>query len=149
MTYPHDVPSPAQTAEMTSALRIAIMRTARRLRAQRSDSSLGLGSLAALATLDREGPLTPGELADHERVQPPSMTRTVAALEAAGLVQRVAHPTDGRQVLLSLTEAAREMLKADRRRRDGWLAVRMAALTPDERATLADAAGILDRISRS
>lgn len=149
MTYAHDVPSAAQTAETTSALRIAIMRTARRLRAERSDASLSIGALAALATLDREGPLTPGELADQERVQPPSMTRTLAALEAAGLVQRVPHPTDRRQVLVSTTPQARAMLKADRKRRDEWLATRMRSLTPEERATLAAATEILERISRS
>ena len=149
MTYAYDMPSAAQTAETTSALRIAIMRTARRLRAQRSDTSLSLGAIAALATLDREGPLTPGELADQERVQPPSMTRTLAALEAARLVQRVPHPTDRRQVLVSTTPQAHAMLKADRLRRDEWLATRMRSLTAEERATLAAATQILERISRS
>lgn len=149
MTYAYDMPCSAQTAETTSALRIAIMRTARRLRAQRADASLSLGALAALATLDREGPLTPGELAEAEHVQPPSMTRTVAALEEAGLVERAPHPSDGRQVLVSVTPAAEEMLKADRRRRDGWLAERMSMLSEDERATLTAATAILDRISRT
>ncbi len=134
---------------MTSALRIAIMRTARRLRNERADASLSIGAVAALGALDRHGPLTPGELADHERVQPPSMTRTLAALEGAGLVERTPHPTDGRQVLMSVTEAARAMLRADRRRRDEWLAVRLAALTREERATLEAATEILDGISRS
>ncbi len=149
MTYTGQVPTDLRTAELTSALRIAVMRTARRLRAERSDASLSLGSLAALGALDRHGPLTPGELADHERVQPPSMTRTLAALEAAGLVTRTPHPTDGRQVLMSTTPAARTMLRADRRRRDEWLAVRLTALTPEELATLDAASAILDRISRS
>ncbi len=139
----------ARTAELTSELRIAVMRTARRLRAERSDSSLSLGALAALGALDRHGPQTPGELADHERVKPPSMTRTVAALEAAGLVSRSPHPTDGRQVLVTTTPQARAMLKADRRRRDEWLARRLTALTQEERATLGAATEILDRISRS
>jgi DNA-binding MarR family transcriptional regulator len=134
---------------MTSALRIAVMRTARRLRAERSDESLSLGGLAALAVLDREGPLTPTELADHERVQPPSMTRTLASLEAKGLVARAPHPTDGRQVLVSATGAAREMLRADRRRRDEWLAIRLSSLSREERATLEAATEILDRISCS
>jgi DNA-binding MarR family transcriptional regulator len=77
------------------------------------------------------------------------MTRTLAALETAGLVERTPHPTDGRQVLMSVTEAARGMLRADRRRRDEWLAVRLAALTREERATLEAATEILDGISRS
>ncbi len=134
---------------MTTVLRIAIMRTARRLRAERSDSSLSLGELAILGALDRHGPLTPGALAEHERVRPPSMSRTLAALEAAGLIERSPHPTDGRQVLVSITAAARAMLKADRRRRDEWMAVRLADLTAAERDTLTDAASILDRVSRS
>ena len=125
------------------------MRTARRLRNERSDSTLSLGALAALGTLDRVGPLTPSELADHEYVQPPSMTRTLAALQAAGLVDRAPHPTDGRQVLMTTTPAARAMLKADRKRRDEWLAIRLAGLTREERATLEAATEILDRISRS
>ena len=125
------------------------MRTARRLRNERSDSTLSLGALTALGTLDRCGPLTPSELAEHERVQPPSMTRTLAGLEAAGLVDRAPHPTDGRQVLMTTTPAARAMLKADRKRRDEWLAIRLAGLTREERATLEAATEILDRISRS
>ena len=76
------MPSLTHTAQLTSALRIAVMRTARRLRNERSDSTLSIGALAALGTLDRVGPLTPGELAEHERVQPPSMTRMLAHLEA-------------------------------------------------------------------
>lgn len=149
MTYANDVLSAAQTAATTSSLRIAVMRTARRLRSQRSDSSLSLGALAALATLDREGPLTPSELAEHEWVQPPSMTRTLAALEDAGLVERTPHPSDRRQVLVSTTPTARDMLAADRQRRDGWLAQRLAELSPEDRATLLAATEILDRISRS
>ena len=77
------------------------------------------------------------------------MTRMLANLEAAGMVERAPHPTDGRQVLMTPTPAARAMLKADRQRRDEWLAVRLAALTREERATLEAATEILDRISRS
>jgi len=143
------MPSLTHTAQLTSALRIAVMRTARRLRNERSDSTLSIGALAALGTLDRVGPLTPGELAEHEHVQPPSMTRMLAHLEAAGLVDRAPHPTDGRQVLVTTTATARDMLRADRKRRDEWLAIRLAALTREERATLEAATEILDRISRS
>jgi DNA-binding MarR family transcriptional regulator len=143
------MPSLTHTAQLTSALRIAVMRTARRLRNERSDSTLSIGALAALGTLDRVGPLTPGELAEHEHVQPPSMTRMLAHLEAAGMVDRAPHPTDGRQVLVTPTATARAMLKADRQRRDEFLAVRLAALTREERATLEAATEILDRISRS
>jgi len=82
------------------------MRLSRRLRGQRVDTSVTLTHLAALSTLKRFGPMSPGELAAHERVQPPSMTRVVVALEGMGLVTRTPHPTDGRQVVIDLTPAA-------------------------------------------
>src|SRR5690242_18742366 len=118
MTYANDMPTDAALA---SELRTTVMRLARRLRNQRADTSLTLTQLATLGTLDRHGPLTPGELAAHERVQPPSMTRIVAGLETAGLVTRTDHPTDGRQVLVAVSPTGRELLRDDRRRRDAWL----------------------------
>src|SRR5688572_5650500 len=83
---------------LASALRVGVMRLTRRLRSQRADRTLTLSQLAALGTLERHGPMTPGELAAHEKVQPPSMTRVVATLESLGHVARAPHPTDGRQV---------------------------------------------------
>jgi DNA-binding MarR family transcriptional regulator len=136
-------------AALASSLRLAVMRLARRMRAERADTSLTLSQLAALATLDRLGPLTPGELAGHEKVQPPSMTRLVASLEAAGLVARTAHPSDGRQVLLAVSPPGRSLLEEDRRRRDAWLAQRLRALDRDDRAVLHKAAAILDRLGSS
>jgi DNA-binding MarR family transcriptional regulator len=137
------------TAELSSTLRIAVMRLARRLRAERTDTSLSLSQIAALGTLSRLGPLTPGELADAEKVQPPSMTRTVASLEARGLVSRAPHPKDRRQVLLSVTAEAETMLRADRRRRDAWLSHRLAELTPVDREKLRAAAEVLERLASS
>jgi DNA-binding MarR family transcriptional regulator len=134
------------SAELSSELRMAVMRLARRLRQQRSDEAYSPSQLSALATLDRHGRLTPGELAAHERVQPPSMTRLVAGLEAAGLVARADHPTDRRQVLLAVTPDGARLLAADRRRRDEWLTRRLAQLTPDERATLRAAAPVLRKL---
>lgn len=133
--------------ELASALRIAVMRLARRLRAERVQTDLTLTQLSALACLERHGPLTPGELAAHEKVQPPSMTRVAAVLGARGLVDRVPHPSDGRQVLLSVTAAARALLVEDRRRREAWLVEHLAALSADERAALLAAAPILDRLA--
>jgi DNA-binding MarR family transcriptional regulator len=135
--------------ELASALRMSVMRLARRLRAQRSDQSLTLSQLAALATLERHGPMTPGELAEHEKVQPPSMTRILGTLEEHGLVQRTPHPTDGRQQLVSITRQAVTMLRDDRRRRDAWLAKRLAELTAGERAALRAAAPVLERLAQS
>ena len=94
-----------------------------------------------------QGPSTPTELAAHERVQPPSMTRVIAALEERGLVSRVAHPTDGRQVLVAATDSARAMLLEDRRRREAWMVEHLSDLTTEERAVLQAAAPILDRLA--
>ncbi len=125
------------------------MRLARRLRAERGDHGLTLTQLACLATLHRHGSMTPSDLAAHEKVQPPSMTRTVNGLAERGLVQRTPDPNDGRQVVVSLTDAGAELLATDRAQREQWLAQRLADLSADERGTLARAAVILDRLAGS
>ena len=132
---------------LASALRLSVMRLARRMRAERADTTLSLSQLAALATLERLGPLTPGELAQQERVQPPSMTRIVQTLQDAGLVSRTPHPTDGRQALLEATEQGRALLREDRRRREAWLAHRLDELDDDERRALRDTVAVLDRLA--
>src|SRR5690348_10887655 len=114
-------------------LRHAIMRASRRIRQERSVDDVTPGQYSVLAWLDVQGPMTPRELAAHEKVQPPSMTRTVALLEDRGLVSRADHPTDGRQVLVGLTSEGLVVVKETRKRRDAWLAKRLAELTPDER----------------
>jgi DNA-binding MarR family transcriptional regulator len=135
--------------ELAAELRTSVMRLARRLRRMRADSSLSLGQLAALGTLDRHGPMTPGALAAHERVQPPSMTRIVKALEETGYVTRTPHATDGRQVVVALTAAGVRLLKEDRRQREAWLAQRLRDLEPDDRELLHRAAEVLDRLGRA
>jgi DNA-binding MarR family transcriptional regulator len=125
------------------------MRLARRLRSQRSSDALSVSQLAALSSLDRHGAMTPGELAAHERVQPPSMTRILGKLEEVGLVERAPHPTDRRQILVTATAAARAMLREDRRRRDAWLATRLRTLTAAERDTLRAATSILEQLAHS
>ena len=139
--------SPTTDTALASELRSTVMRLARRLRNQRSETTLTLGRLAALGTIARHGPLTPGELAAHERVQPPSMTRIISALEEAGLVTRTDHPTDRRQVLVALSPAGQAMIRDDRRRRDAWLAQRMRELDADDLAVLRRAAAVLDRLA--
>jgi DNA-binding MarR family transcriptional regulator len=143
------MPTMTRTAELASTMRVSVMRLSRRLRTERANHDLTLTQTAALATLERHGPLTPRELADHEHVQPPSMTRTIAALEELGLITRTPHATDGRQHLVALTADARALIKEDRRRRDAWLSQRLAELTQDERELLRTAAQLLDRITRS
>ncbi len=134
-------------ADLASSLRISVMRLARRLRLEKSSDDLSMNQLAALGTLHRCGELTVGELAGIEKVKPPSMTRTVNSLAEAGLVTRRSHPTDGRQVVVGLTPAASRVLEEDRRRRDAWLARRLADLTADERALLRDVAPLLDGLA--
>ena len=134
-------------ADLSGVLRLAVMRLARRLRNERVSTDLTLSQLAALATLERHGSLTPGELAAQEKVQPPSMTRIIATLQALGLTSRVAHPTDGRQALVAATPAGTELLAADRRRRDAWLTQLLAELDPANVEVLRAAAGILDRLA--
>ncbi|MFD2091764.1 MarR family winged helix-turn-helix transcriptional regulator [Blastococcus deserti] len=135
------------TAALAHDLRLAVMRFSRRLRSQRVDTSVTLTHLAALSTLQRNGPMSPGELAAHERVQPPSMTRVIVALEGMGLVTRTPHPTDGRQVIIGLTPAADELLSAEARAREAWLSSRLQELTAEERAALREAAEIMEKLA--
>jgi DNA-binding MarR family transcriptional regulator len=123
------------------------MRLSRRLRGQRVDTSVTLTHLAALSTLKRFGPMSPGELAAHERVQPPSMTRVVVALEGMGLVTRTPHPTDGRQVVIDLAPAADELLATEARAREAWLTGQLQQLTAEERTVLREAAVIMDKLA--
>lgn len=122
---------------------MAIAAATRRLRRERSSEDITDGQYAVLAALDRVGPTSPSALAQTQHVRPPSMTRTVAALVDAGLVTRTGDPDDGRRALVALTPAALEHLRDTRRLRSGWLAARLAALDPDERAVLARAAALL------
>ncbi|MDQ1486658.1 MAG: hypothetical protein QOJ62_2351 [Actinomycetota bacterium] len=149
MSYANDMPSTIATLELASELRVSLMRVARRLRSERVDEGLTLTQLSVLGSLERHGAMTLGELAAHEKVQPPSMTRTTAALEERGLVTRLAHPTDGRQVLVDVSDAGRALLREDRRRREAWLAGRLENLTSVERALLHEVAPLLDRLAQS
>jgi len=134
-------------SELASSLRLAVMRLARRMRAERADTSLTLSQLAALSTLERHGAMTPRELAAAERVRPPSLTRLASSLEEQGLITRAPHASDGRQVLLSVSAAGVALLREDRRRRDAWLAQQLAGLSDDERVALQQATAVLDRLA--
>ena len=148
--------TPQQTrsdAGLASALRISVSRLARRLRAERLtkglEPSLSDTQIAALGALERHGEMTPGELAEHEKVQPPSMTRVITALEDGGLVMRRPHTTDRRQVMLTVTDRGRAVVQQSRHLREAWLAQRLRELTPQERAALRAAAPILEKLSQS
>jgi DNA-binding MarR family transcriptional regulator len=135
-------------AGLASELRVAVMRLRRRLANERDPGNeLSIAAMAVLASLFRHGDLTVGTLAGLERVQPPTMTRKVSALEEGGYVERRPHETDGRVVVVAITERGRETVLADRRRRDEWLARQLRQLTPDERAALRAAAPILHLLS--
>ncbi|GGC05637.1 MarR family winged helix-turn-helix transcriptional regulator [Cellulomonas carbonis] len=134
-------------APLATELRVVLTRSVRRLRWERSSDRITDGQYSVLAALSNVGPMTPGALAEREHVQPPPMTRTVNHLVEAGLVRRDPHPTDGRQVLVSITPAGEAEVRETRRRRTEWLARRLAELTPAERETLAQATTILRRIT--
>ena len=136
-------------ASLAATVRNAVNLFSRRLRATRPVGELTPSQFSALGSLDLAGAMTPSELAEAERVRPPTITKIVAKLEADGLVQRTPHPTDRRQVILAPTERGREALRQARQAREAWLAKRLAELTPEERATLLEAAAILERMARS
>jgi DNA-binding MarR family transcriptional regulator len=134
---------------LASSLRISVARLSRRLRSERDPDAelLPVGQLSVLGSLFRNGPSTVGQLAVVERVQPPSMTRTVNCLAEGGYVERRAHETDRRQVVVALSPKGEETLAADRKKRDAWLAQRLRELTPDERHVLRQAAPIIERLA--
>ena len=135
----------AATRQLSEDLRLACMRISRRVRFE-SDHEVAPHQFSVLSRIE-DGPLTPRALADIEKVSAPSMTRTVGCLVEDGLAERAAHPDDGRQVLVTITAQGREVLRATRARRDAWMVARVAELSAQERATLADAAKILAEIA--
>jgi DNA-binding MarR family transcriptional regulator len=140
------VATSADTAALAGRLRIGVTRLARRLR-QEAEPDITPSMLVALSSVDSQGPLTMRDLCAIERVQPPSMTRIVAALVDAGLVERRADPSDGRVVWIRVTAAGRRLLERSRGRKEAYLARALRDLEPDELATLERAAGILERLT--
>ncbi len=147
MRYANYVTETEVETGLASRLRLAVVRLNRRLRAQRVNSAISLTQVSALSTLHKCGPLTPGELAAKEGVQPPSMTRVIAALEEYGFATRRPHPTDGRQAIVELSEAGLNYINEEVSAREAWLDARLAELTPEERGVLSRAAGIIDRMA--
>lgn len=138
-------------AGLASALRVSVARLSRRLRTERDPDSdqLSPGQFAVLGLLDRLGETAVGELAAHERVQPPSMTRTVNCLEDDGYVTRRPHDSDRRQVVVGLSDKGRAAVESERRRRDHWLAVRLRELSVEERRLLRQAVPVLDKLAHA
>ncbi len=133
--------------EFAAGLRIAILRLARRLRVERGDESLTLSQLSALASLEQLGSCSPTELAEAERVQPPSMTRVIAALEAHGYAVRAPHERDRRQAVIAITAEGRRVLDETRRLRNAWIAQALGELSAKELAQLAAAIPVLARLA--
>jgi DNA-binding MarR family transcriptional regulator len=150
MTSPDTAASsdPTSTAvedDLAPRLRMAVVRTARRLR-QQSGAGLSPSLTAALATIEAHGPLTPSELADRESIKRPAATRIVARLEDEALVARTADPADGRVALIATTVAGRALLGRVRRRKNEYLARRMRDLPAEDLAALERAADVLERM---
>jgi DNA-binding MarR family transcriptional regulator len=137
--------STEHSVEVAARLRLAVTRTARRLR-QEAGVDLTPSLAAALGTIDVHGPLTPSELAERERVQRPTATRLISKLGEAGLVDRTSDPSDGRVSLVSVTPEGRALMRRLRTRKTAFLAKRLRDLDPEEVATLDRAAAILERL---
>jgi DNA-binding MarR family transcriptional regulator len=136
------------TISLSSQMRLAVMRLSRRLR-QQSVGDITQSQLSALATVERSGALSLGELAEIERVAPPSMTRIAARLEERGLLARTADATDRRIARVAITTEGRELLEETRTRRDAYLATRLAAMSPEEQEVLVRALPLLERLARN
>jgi DNA-binding MarR family transcriptional regulator len=131
--------------DLAARLRLAITRMARRLR-QEAGTDLGPSQLAALATIERRGPLAPSEIAEYERIKRPTVTRIVARLAAAGLVERIRDPSDGRAAIISITPDGRALVRRLRQRKTAYLARRMRELPPEDVAALERAAVVLEEL---
>lgn len=133
--------------ELASVLRPSLLKLTRRIRNQRVDQSITLTQLSALGTLHKHGPMSAGELAACERVQPPSMTKVLAYLEERGLLRREAHPADRRSAIIVITDAGIALLDQERESRDEWLCQRLAKLNTSERAQLRAIIPVLDKLA--
>ncbi len=140
-------PTRTTIAELAALLRPSLLRVTRVIRNQRVDMSITLTQLSAMGTLHKRGPMSAGELASCERVQPPSMTKVLAMLEERGLVRRDPHPGDRRQAIIAITDAGVALLESERRSRDAWLSQRLVQLSSDERALLRSVVPVLDKLA--
>ncbi|WP_324192879.1 MarR family transcriptional regulator [Nocardia transvalensis] len=138
--------TPSDLRALAADLSLAVVRLTRHLRGRRADAQISLTQLSALATLNREGAMTPGALAAKERVQPPSMTRVIASLSELQLVERKPHPTDGRQIIVSLSDAGRALIQDENNAREAWMTEQLSVLRPDQLQVLREAVAIMKQI---
>ncbi|MCW4356010.1 MarR family transcriptional regulator [Hoyosella sp. YIM 151337] len=135
--------------QLASDLALAVVRLARQLRGHRQHSAVSLTQLSALSTLFSEGPMTPGALAARERVQPPSMTRVIGSLADVGLVDRMPHPSDGRQIIVSLSEAGKALVQNEKDAREAWLAAQLRNLRSAELTSLREAVDTMTELMKT
>lgn len=133
--------------ELANRLRPVVYRLARLLR-QQDDTGLAPALVSALGVVERDGPITLGDLARQEQLSPPSITKVVVALEEQGLVERTRDDADRRVSRVRVTAKGRRQLEASRSRRTAWLATQIDALAPAERRLLHDALGVMEALSR-
>ncbi|MGL4304714.1 MAG: MarR family winged helix-turn-helix transcriptional regulator [Mycobacteriaceae bacterium] len=133
-------------SRLAGDLSLAVVRLTRHLRGRHADSSVSLTQLSAMSTLSREGAMTPGVLAARERVQPPSMTRVIASLADMGLVDRTPHPTDGRQVIVSLSDAGARIIANETSAREKWLKEQLAKFDSEQLEMLRRATDVISAI---
>ena len=138
--------TPSEVRTLASDLSLAVVRLSRHLRGRRADSKVSLTQLSALATLAREGDMTPGTLAAKERVQPPSMTRVISSLSELGYVDRKPHPTDGRQIIVSLSESGAALIADENHAREKWLTEQLNSLDADALTSLRTSVTLIDGI---
>jgi DNA-binding MarR family transcriptional regulator len=131
---------------LASDLSLAVVRLARHLRGRRATSTVSLTQLSALNTLAQQGPMTPGAMAAQERVQPPSMTRVIASLADLGMVKRDPHPTDGRQIIVTLSDLGQKVISDETHAREAWLRGQLEKLGDEELTTLRSAVEIMSGI---
>jgi DNA-binding MarR family transcriptional regulator len=143
--HPSSPPSARPPGQVAAHLRLVVTRLARRLR-QQSEIPVSPTQVAALATIERRGPLTLGELAEIERVQPPTITAAIARLHERGLVHRRHDPADRRFARVEISADGRRLLEQTRSRKNAYLERRLRQLSTADRATLDRAAALLERL---
>ncbi|MEA2475916.1 MAG: hypothetical protein QOC87_115 [Actinomycetota bacterium] len=131
--------------QLVARLRLAVSRLARRLR-QEAETGVSPSMLSALSSIERLGPCTLGELAAHERIQPPTLTRVVSRLHEDGLVERIPDPTDRRIIRVQLSTQGKSFIQRVRTRKNAYLSRKLRGLDMDELHAIETAVVALERL---
>ncbi|MEV6658275.1 MarR family winged helix-turn-helix transcriptional regulator [Nocardia fluminea] len=141
-------PNP-NTAAVAGALSLLTVKLDRLLRLHHTDQPISLVQRSALTTLVRDGAMSSGALAIREGVRPPSMTRTINTLAALGLIERTPHPSDGRQIVVSVSRSGRSLLTDKVSARDAWLAGHLSKLSDEQTTVLKQALDIMSHLGEA